>query len=167
VPIYTSTSIKKALGEECVTGAVTVSLDENWNPLPGTEKEYDVDVICLAVGLSPSVELFHQAGCTLTYVPELGGHVPLHDARLETTVQGVYAAGDAAGIGEANTAMMEGKIAALSCLESLGLLAGEAEQERDRAYEELGMLRSGPFGERPRQGKERVFARMEELHVNK
>jgi sarcosine oxidase subunit alpha len=167
VPIYTSTSIKKALGEECVTGAVTVSLDENWNPLPGTEKEYDVDVICLAVGLSPSVELFHQAGCTLTYVPELGGHVPLHDARLETTVQGVYAAGDAAGIGEANTAMMEGKIAALSCLESLGLLTDEAEQERDRAFEELAMLRSGPFGERPRQGKETVFALMEELHVNK
>ncbi|MBU7032733.1 MAG: FAD-dependent oxidoreductase [Theionarchaea archaeon] len=167
VPIYTSTSIKGARGEDCVTGAVTVSLDENWNPIPGTEREFEVDVICLAVGLSPSVELFHQAGCALVYVPELGGHVPLHDAELETTIKGVYAAGDAAGIGEANTAMIEGKIAALSCLESLGLLTGEAEQERDRAFEELTMLRSGPFGERPRQGKERVFALMEELYARK
>ena len=165
VPIYTSTSIKKAVGTDCVEAAVTVSLDESWNPIPGTEIEYAVDCICLAVGLSPSVELFHQAGCTLTYIPELGGHVPLHDRSLQTTIPGIYAAGDAAGIGEANTAMMEGKIAALSCLESLGLLPYEAVQEREQAYEELSMLRSGTFGERPRQGKEKLFAHMEELYV--
>jgi sarcosine oxidase subunit alpha len=166
VPIHTATSIIKARGEEVVTGAVTVSVDETWNPIPGTEKEYEVDVICLAVGLSPSVELFHQAGCTLSYIPELGGHVPLHDRSLETTVEGIYAAGDAAGIGEANTAMMEGKIAALSCLESLGLLPEEASREREQAYEEIHMLRSGSFGERPRQGKEKLFAQMEAFHVH-
>ncbi len=162
VPIYTSTSIKKAVGEEYVTGAVTVSLDENWNPIPGTEKEVDVDTICLAVGLSPSVELFHQAGCRLVYIPELGGTTPLHDPNMETTVTGVYAAGDSAGIGEANTAMMEGKIAALSCVEALGLSTDETTKEREESFKELGLLRSGSFGERARQGKEKVFKLMEE-----
>ncbi len=162
VPIYTSTSIKKAVGEEYVTGAVTVSLDENWNPIPGTEKEVDVDTICLAVGLSPSVELFHQAGCRLVYIPELGGTTPLHDPNMETTVTGLYAAGDSAGIGEANTAMMEGKIAALSCVEALGLSTDETTKEREESFKELGLLRSGSFGERARQGKEKVFKLMEE-----
>ena len=163
VPVLTSTSIKKALGTEYVTGAVTVSLDENWNPIPGTEKEYTVDTICLAVGLSPSVELFHQAGCNLAYIPELGGDTPIHNRKMETTVTGVYAAGDAAGIGEANTAMMEGKIAALSCVDALQLSTDESAHELEEAYKELQMLRSGSFGERPRQGKEKVFKLMEEI----
>jgi sarcosine oxidase subunit alpha len=164
VPIVTSTSIQKALGNEYVTGAVTVSLDEDWNPVPGTEKEYAVDTICLAVGLSPSVELFHQAGCELVYIPELGGIAPLHDKTMETTVHGIYAAGDAAGIGEANTAMMEGKVAALSCIDSLQLSTDESAQELKEALHELALLRSGTFGERPRQGKEKLFALMEGYH---
>jgi sarcosine oxidase subunit alpha len=164
VPIHTSTSILKAVGDEYVTGAVTVSLDENWNPIPGTEKEYDVDTICLAVGLSPSIEFFCQAGCKTAYVPELGGNTPVHSPSMETTVQGMYAAGDAAGIGEANTAMMEGKIAALSCVKALGLSTPEIEEELKESYEELRLLRSGPFGERARQGKEKIFAIMEGLH---
>ena len=164
VPIYTSTSISKALGEEYVTGAVTVSLDENWNPVPGTEKEYSVDTICLAVGLSPSVELFHQAGCSLAYVPELGGTTPLHNKTMETTVPGLYAAGDAAGIGEANTAMMEGKIAALSCIDALELSTDETAKELKESFEELHLLRSGSFGERADQGKEKVFTLWREHH---
>ncbi len=164
VPILTSTSIQKALGDEYVTGAVTVSLDENWNPLPGTEKEYTVDTICLAVGLSPSVELFHQAGCELVYIPELGGNAPLHDRTMETTVKGMYAAGDAAGIGEANTAMMEGKIAALSCIDELQLSTDESAQELRESLQELALLRSGTFGERARQGKEKLFALREGYH---
>ncbi|MBU7038025.1 MAG: FAD-dependent oxidoreductase [Theionarchaea archaeon] len=164
VPIYTSTSILKALGEEYVTGAVTVSLDKDWNHIPGTERKFDVDTICLAVGLSPSIEFFCQAGCRIAHIPELGGNTPVHSPAMETTVKGMYAAGDAAGIGEANTAMMEGKIAALSCVKALGLSTLETEKESKESYEELRLLRSGSFGERARQGKERVFAIMEELH---
>jgi sarcosine oxidase subunit alpha len=164
VPIYTSTSIKKALGQEYVTGAVTVSLDENWNPVSGTEKEYEVDTICLAVGLSPSVELFHQTGCALAYMPELGGNAPLHNETMETTVEGIYAAGDASGIGEANTAMIEGKIAALSCIDALGLSTDETTAELEESFRELQLLRSGSFGKRACQGKERLFMLWRKYH---
>lgn len=164
IPVYTSTSIKKAVGDEYVTGAVTISLDEHWNPIPGTEKEYTVDTICLAVGLSPSVELFHQAGCRLAYISELGGNTPVHNQAMETTIPGVYAAGDAAGIGEANTAMMEGKIAALSCIDALHLSTDETAKELEESLKELQLLRSGTFGERARQGKEKVFNLWREHH---
>lgn len=164
VPIYTGTSIQKALGDQHVTGAVTISLDEEWNPIPETEKEFDVDTICLAVGLSPSIEVFHQMGCQLSYIPELGGNTPVHNENMETTVSGVYAAGDAAGIGEANTAMMEGKIAALSCIDALGVATKKTAKELKESFEELHLLRSGTFGERPRLGKEKIHQLWRENH---
>lgn len=54
VPIITSTTVKEAQADGHVERAVSVALDRDWHPVPGTEKEYDVDVICLALGLTPS-----------------------------------------------------------------------------------------------------------------
>ncbi len=61
-----------------------------------------------------------QAGCEMKYVSELGGHVPIRDRNLKTTVDEIYVAGDAAGIEEASSAMVEGKLAGISAAISLG-----------------------------------------------
>ena len=97
VPILTNHTITKALGKEEVEGAVICKLDENWRQIPGTERTLDVDTICLAVGLSPLVELLMHTGCKMKYVPQLGGYAPVRDDNLETTATGFYVAGDAAG----------------------------------------------------------------------
>jgi hypothetical protein len=53
--------------------------------------------------------------------------------------------------------MLEGELAALSLLSRRGLeLGGEMEATR----KSLEKLRLGPFGARPRAGKEKVFALM-------
>ncbi|HEC63127.1 MAG TPA: hypothetical protein ENI38_01885, partial [Candidatus Acetothermia bacterium] len=160
VPIYTRHTLVAALGEEGVEGAVIAEVDEGLQPIPGTERELEVDLICLAVGLSPSTRLVAQMGARMAYVGELGGWVPVHDERMETTVPGVYVAGDCAGIGEASTAMLEGRLAALSVLEALGQ---EVEKERREAWRALARLRAGPFGLRPRVGKEKLFSLMQEM----
>ena len=59
------------------------------------------DTICLAVGLNPMTELAYMAGCQMAFIPALGGHVPMHDEHMETTVPGVYVAGDITGVEEA------------------------------------------------------------------
>jgi len=46
---------------------------EGWNGLFGSELTFNVDTICLAVGLTPMAELAWIAGCTFLYVPELAG----------------------------------------------------------------------------------------------
>ena len=51
VPFYLSHTIVKAEGEDRVTGVVIAQVDEHFTPIPGTEKHFDVDTICLAVGL--------------------------------------------------------------------------------------------------------------------
>jgi len=160
VPILTRHTVVRALGGEVVEGAVIAQVDEGFEPIPGTERELEVDLICLAVGLTPSARLVEQAGAKMAYVSELGGRVPLHDERMETSVPGIYVAGDCAGIGEASTAMLEGRIAALSVLERLGVGVGG---EREEALRALDRLRAGPFGERPRRGKERLRALMKEV----
>ncbi|HHW02120.1 MAG TPA: FAD-dependent oxidoreductase [Thermoanaerobacterales bacterium] len=161
VPIYTSTTIKEVLGEEKVEGVVTVSLDEKWRPLEGSEKEFRVDTVCLAVGLSPLTELAWMAGCEFTFIPALGGHVPIHDSNMETTVPGIYVAGDVTGVEEASSAMEEGRLAGVACAESLGYFEGQKALElKQEIWRRLDALRTGPFGEaRFRAKNEQLNAR--------
>lgn len=156
VPILTRHSILKAYGDETLKGATLVKLDKNWNSIKGTEKDIEVDVICLAVGLSPSIELLRQAGCSTKYIPELGGNVIAHNKYLETEMKGVYIAGDCSGIGEASTAMLEGQIAGLSAVLHIKKNK-EIEHRREELINDLRDLREGPFGEKPRVGKEKLF----------
>lgn len=161
VPILTSHTVLRALGDERVEGATISRVDERWQPVEGTEETLDVDTICLAVGLTPNCELAFQRGCEESYVSELGGRVAAHDADLATTVPGVFIAGDASGIEEASTAMLEGRLAGLA---AAGRLLPRAGRERivamkAGAREDLRLLRAGPFGEKPRIGKGIMFDR--------
>ena len=129
VPILTSHTIKEALGQERVERAVIAAVNDQFEPIASTEKTLDVDTVCLAVGLTPMAELAWLAGCRFTYLPELGGHVPLHDENMMTTMEGVYVAGDLTGIEEAHTAMEEGKVAGIAVAEAPGI-SGEFEGDR-------------------------------------
>jgi len=158
IPIYTSTTVKEAVGDQTLEKVVLWKLDESWNPIEGTEWEVDVDVMCISVGLSPLAELLWQAGCEMKYIPELGGHVPLRDElTLETTVKGLYVAGDVAGVEEASSAMVEGRLAGLSAAKSLGYdKDGIYEALKKDCLKQLNDLRSGPVGEKIRQGLKKL-----------
>lgn len=157
VPIYTSHTILKALGETGVEGAVLCRVDERFQPVPNTEFEVSCDCICLAVGLTPLIDLFQQAQCRMAHVGELGGLVPLHDSSMRTTNPDIFVAGDASGIEEATTAMLGGRIAGAKAYESIYGKSSEAEAIVNEAREELRTLRSGSTGERIRWGRERVL----------
>jgi sarcosine oxidase subunit alpha len=148
VPIYVRHTILKAIGKNSVEAAIIAQLDDKWQPIPGTEKKVDCDFICVAVGLSPTHELLYQAGCQMKFVPELGGMVPLRTKYNETTVSGLYVAGDVAGIEEATAAIMEGRIAGIHAAVMLGYGGDEAKEELDEAVKDLEEFRAGPFGEK-------------------
>ncbi|UCB45227.1 MAG: FAD-dependent oxidoreductase [Spirochaetota bacterium] len=158
IPILTSHTVKKAYGEISVEGVMVVKVDNQCKPIPKSEQDMKVDTICIAVGLTPLVELAWLANCRFTWVASLGGYVPLYDDKMETTVKGIYVAGDAAGIEEASTAMEEGSIAAISAVESLGLMTQQrAYALRAEAYERLRSFRIGPFGKLRDQGKQFIW----------
>lgn len=158
VPILTSHTIKEALGEDRVERAVIAEVDSESKIKAGTEKSLDVDTIYLAVGLTPMAELAWLAGCKFGYIPELGGHVPVHDEDMLTTVDGIYVAGDLTGIEEAHTAIEEGKVAGIAVSESLGYLGGqEVFLLKQKARAHLEALRKGPFGDRRRKAKGKII----------
>jgi len=163
VPILTRHTIRAAMGKGHVEGATIVELDENWQPIEGTEEYINVDLICLAVGLTPSSEILFQAGCKRAFIPELGGFVAVHNEDLETTLNGVYVAGDVSGIEEANTAMMEGRITGTNAAMALGKDRAEAEKIREESLKHLEALRASSFSERVLNGKEKVWKVWREL----
>jgi len=151
VPIYMNHTIVEAIpGEDgCVSKVIIAKVDSNFMPISGTEKELEADTVTLAAGLKPSVELSKLMKCECTFNGVFGGSIPLHNESMETSVEGIYVAGDSTGVEEANTALEEGKIAGISAAEALGYLtAEEGNKERTEIWKRLDALRMGPFGER-------------------
>lgn len=163
VPFFMSHTIKEARGKERVEGATIIEVDDNWNPLPGTEKQFEVDTVCIAVGLNPATQLIRMAGCKMANSPVLGGQLPAHDLNQETSIKGLYVAGDASGIEEASTAIIEGRIAGLAIANSLGYLDDSAFlSARDEQLQSMVGMRSGSHGEVRAKAKEYLNTMMEE-----
>ena len=156
VPIWTSHTVLSAHGRETLEKITVAEIDADFKPLAGTEKELEVDVLCIAVGLTPLTEILFQAGCRMAYIPELGGHVPLCDETLETSVKNIFVAGDVSGIEEASAAMVEGTLAGLKAAYNLGYGRDSYGELVKAARLELDALRRGPAGEKIRSGLERL-----------
>ncbi len=166
VPILTGHTINYVVGDSRVEKAVVVAVDEKFNPIAGSEKEYNVDLVLLAIGLEPDARLHAQAGALMKYIPELGGLIPLRTRELETTVRNLYVAGDSSGIEEATTAILEGRIAAYSIMSkySDGEKAISVEKELDKTLKFLwDEYRSSPLLSRARRGKELATVSKEEM----
>ncbi len=156
VPILTRHTILEAHGTECVEGATICAIDEKWNPVEGSEHFVPCDIICLAVGLAPTLELLFQAKVKMQYVHELGGEVPLRDLQMRTSVPNLFIAGDVAGIEEASAAMIEGSIAGLCAAKTVGAQASDFEHRLAHFHHELSVLREGPIPAKIRTGLEKV-----------
>ncbi|KUO72980.1 MAG: pyridine nucleotide-disulfide oxidoreductase [Clostridia bacterium BRH_c25] len=152
VPIKTSCSVKYAHGKDKLEKVTVWKLDEKWQPIPGSEEDIEADVMCISVGLSPLAELLWQIGCDMKFIPELGGHVPMRNEELQTNIKGIYVAGDVAGVEEASSAMVEGRLAGLCAAKNLGHASKDFDTLKKDYLEQLDSLRSGPVGEKIRKG---------------
>lgn len=151
IPIYTGYTVKEARGKNALEGATIWKLNEHWKPVPGTEIELEVDVMCIAVGLTPLSELLWQSGCGMKYLGALGGYVPFRNEDMMTSVQGIFVAGDVAGIEEASSAMVEGYLAGLSAAVHAGHRSDQIITLSAEYKAQLSALRAGPEGLRVRQ----------------
>ena len=143
--ILTSHTILSATGNKAVNGAIIAEVDKDFKIKEETSRRIDVDLICLACGLSPLVDLLWQVGCQMRYLPELGGYLAWHNDKMETSIPGIYVAGDAAGIEEATTAILEGKIAGISAASYITGEKPEYDLIRTETNRELALLRAGEF----------------------
>lgn len=152
VPILTSTTVKRAIGENEIQSVELVSLDQNWQEIPNSGQILSIDALCISVGLSPMHQLLSMVGAKMMFVSELGGFVPVINSHHQTSVQSIFVCGDAVGIEEASSAMMEGYLTGLYVAAYLN----HAHQNHDtlvKHYEsQLSLLRDGPFGIKTKVG---------------
>lgn len=90
IPLKLSHTVVDIKGKERVESVTIAEVDENRNPIPGTEEEYSCDTLLLSVGLIPENELSREMGVELDCVT--GG--PKVKENLETSISGVFACGN-------------------------------------------------------------------------
>ena len=90
IPLKLSHTVVDIEGKERVTGVTIAEVGADRKPIPGTEIHYDCDTLLLSCGLIPENELSRGMGVTLS--PVTSG--PVVDESLQTSIPGVFAAGN-------------------------------------------------------------------------
>jgi NADPH-dependent 2,4-dienoyl-CoA reductase/sulfur reductase-like enzyme len=103
---------------------VVSRVDPAGRVVPGSETAHKTGCLAIGFGFTANVELAQLAGCGLAFNSGLGGWVVKVNEDLETSVDGIYAAGEVSAVGGAAKSLTEGRLAGLSILRRMGLLQG-------------------------------------------
>jgi NAD(P)H-nitrite reductase large subunit len=121
---------------------LSVTLARLYGQRIGETRQVVADVACLGYGFQPANEVLRLLGAAQEYDPERGHLVTRRTAEYETTIAGVYAVGDCAGLGGAQAACHEGTIAGCAVARSLGLtLSASVRAAEAAARRRLGRVR--------------------------
>jgi hydrogen cyanide synthase HcnB len=142
IPVLYNHSVFEAHGDGQLEGVTFGPLYAgDWRPIRSRAQRVDVDLLVAGFGFVPSTELCEVIGCQTEYVEHLGGWVPVRDTAMRTSVDGVFAVGDGAGVAGALAAVEEGRIAGITAAERAGAItAAEADRRRRAPARRLAAL---------------------------
>ena len=89
IPLYLSHTVSKVIGKGRLEKIVLSKVDDKMQPIPGTEKEFDVDTLILSIGLLPNNDLLNHIG-----IPTSRSRGSLVNDKLETCVPGIFSCGN-------------------------------------------------------------------------
>jgi len=111
IPLLLAHTITDIKGKHRLEGVTIQKVDENRNPIPGTERDIECDTLLLSVGLIPENEITKNAGIAID--PRTSG--PLVNEAMETNVKGIFACGNVVHVHDlVDFVSEEGKKAGLS-----------------------------------------------------
>jgi NADPH-dependent 2,4-dienoyl-CoA reductase/sulfur reductase-like enzyme len=144
IPVLYNHSVFEAHGDGELVGVTYGPVDAaDWRPDRTRQRRMEIDLLVAGYGFIPNVELCDLAGCRTEYDHRLGGWIPARDETMQTTVPGVFVAGDGAGIAGALVAVDEGRIAGITAAEQAGVIdADEAARRRAASVRRLRSLAS-------------------------
>ncbi|KNB50720.1 NAD(P)/FAD-dependent oxidoreductase [Streptomyces caatingaensis] len=119
VRLLTRSAVTAAHGTDRVEAVTVTRLGPDWRPLPGTARRLPCDALAVGHGLVPQTDLATTLGCATRRTAD-GTFALLLDDDLETTVRGVWAAGESAGVAGERAALAEGELAARAVARRLG-----------------------------------------------
>jgi len=131
-----------ARGDDSVREVVCAPLTEAGVVDRARDRTFDVDALAAGYGMISRTAAAGLLGCEMEYDPAVNCAIPRRSGDLETSVEGVYAAGDGARVAGKLVAHEEGKLAALAAGRRLGVVtdaqfddeAGGVRTELERLY---------------------------------
>ncbi|MDA8299994.1 MAG: FAD-dependent oxidoreductase [Actinomycetota bacterium] len=146
VRFLTGRAVVRAEGALKVERAVLAHLGPGWRPVSGTEEVLEADSLCVSYGFVPRLELARQLGAR--EVPD--ERKPVARAAwgrgMETSVPGLFVAGELAGVAGAEVAELEGELAGHTAASYLGLPDRRPDQDGRTLARRLQAARA--FGRR-------------------
>jgi thioredoxin reductase len=119
VPYLTRHAVVAAHGSSRLEGVTVSRLHDGWTPVAGTGRTLVCDALAVGYGFTAQLELLLGLGCESAPGPD-GGLAVTVDREQRTSVEGLYAAGEATGVGGADLAAAEGVLAGAAAARSLG-----------------------------------------------
>jgi NADPH-dependent 2,4-dienoyl-CoA reductase/sulfur reductase-like enzyme len=129
VPFRTGATVIEALGRDGLEAVRVAPIGEDGELDRARARTIETEILITGFGLRASSELCRILGCRTAHADLRGGWLPLRNADLETSCARVYAAGDGAGIGGVEIALLEGALAGLAASRRLGRSASGGERE--------------------------------------
>ena len=90
IPLYLNHTVTSIIGENHIEQIVLQEVN-NFQPIEGTEKVFDIDTLLLSIGLIPEQSLAESCGIKLH--PKTKG--PIVDESYQTNIEGIFACGNA------------------------------------------------------------------------
>jgi NADPH-dependent 2,4-dienoyl-CoA reductase/sulfur reductase-like enzyme len=117
IPLYLSHTVTSVSGDQRLEKVVISEVDDKYQPIPGTEKEFEVDTLLLSVGLIPENHMLREIGVEIN--PKTQGAIV--DNHYQTSVDGVFACGNSLHVHDivdwaSEEGIEAGKFAAFSAL---------------------------------------------------
>ncbi|MBS3814643.1 FAD-dependent oxidoreductase, partial [Candidatus Bipolaricaulota bacterium] len=94
IPLHLRHTVTNIYGTNRLQGIELSQVDEDFNPIEGSSKDIDVDLLLLSVGLVPENDFFKEAGVTLSEKTQGA----LVDEWFQTDVPGIFGCGNAVHI---------------------------------------------------------------------
>ncbi|MYT34358.1 NAD(P)/FAD-dependent oxidoreductase [Streptomyces sp. MspMP-M5] len=113
VRVRQRSAVTEVHGTDRVAAVTVMRLDRDWRPVRGTGRRIACDALAVGHGLVPQIELAVTLGCATRPLSDGTRALTLDDLQ-ETSVRGLWAAGETGGVGGAQLARMEGELAAVA-----------------------------------------------------
>lgn len=138
--------IRRAEGESAIRQVVLGPVSVEGAPVDGVEHVFDVDALIVGHGLATANEITRLLRAGHRFDRLHGGWIPELDADFQTTIHGLYAVGDGAGIRGQQMASLAGERVGVVLAGRFGCLSPDVVAERcvgiDRA-----LARARPFSD--------------------
>lgn len=144
VPVRIGWAVVEARGRQEVEEVVIAPLGDDWRPDKTRQQVMAADTLVVGYGFTPNTDITRLLGCRHARRHARGEHIPWRDRDMQTSVPGVFAAGDGAGIGGSELARLEGHLAGCAAAVYLGRMP-RLELERLRVSDTARLARERRF----------------------